>query len=202
MAILSEVEEKYLNGNKKLKPDRLLYNAALASLSRASLLDATAAEKAHDLLMQMELSLVASDNPLRPDLVSYVCVCQAYALSSAPNASNYVEELVQRVENLAENGTLPYPDERFYSAIALAFARSVKLDEAEAIVRRMEELGAEGRRHVLPTTVTYNALLNGWAHSRIPDRLQRALELLQEMKGRASSSGRHRDGPDIFSYNW
>lgn len=198
MAILADVEEKYENGHENLKPDARLFNAVLTALARAAQTDDTAADQAHELLKRMELSSV-SDNPFPPDIVSYSTVCQAYAISSVANSAEKAEEILQEAENLAASGSLPYPERFFYSAVALAFSRNrtPNMAKAEEMIRRLEALHADGRKNTSRTTQTYNSLLNGWAHSQSPDKLEKANLLLREMKSRKG-----KNAPDVFSYNW
>jgi pentatricopeptide repeat protein len=199
-AILALVEEKYQEGDITMKPDPFLYNAVLTSLARAAKTDASAATRADNLLKRMELSSV-SDNPVRPDVVSFSSVCQAYAISGAPERALAI---LEKVENEACNGHMDYPDAIFYSALALAFLRSEKpgsLQHAEDIIRRMRSLQEAGRKNIQPSTLTYNSLLSGWAKSRERDKLQKASILLEEME-KTACTGEDRNGPDIFSYNW
>lgn len=196
--ILAEVEEKFQDGNANLKPDTFFYNAVLTNLAKAAANDESAAAKAHGILLEMELSSV-SDNPVNPDIVSYCSVCQAYAISSIPDGAERAVELIQKAEDLAEQGSLPYPDSIFYSGIALALTRGKipNIAMAEKLVHQMEDFDKEGRRNIRPNTVTYNGLLGAWAHSRFPDKLEQALSLLERMK-----SGHRESAPDTASYNW
>mmetsp|Transcript_19775 Transcript_19775/g.27443 ORF Transcript_19775/g.27443 Transcript_19775/m.27443 type:complete len:576 (-) Transcript_19775:463-2190(-) len=203
--LLDELEHEYTKGgrqDKSLKPDTHFYNSVLRAWASSDD-DEDAAEKAHKVLQRMELSM-AGDEKVKPDIISYTAVCQAYANSNMTDAGERAEEILHQVETGADSGILPYPDSYLYSAVMLAHVRSKSVgsrEKAEQLFHRMQQLYKSGREEAKPNTRILNLLISGWATSRNRNKIAKASEALEQMKV-IYKAGNEDARPDTYSYNW
>jgi hypothetical protein len=199
---LRQTRERYEEGETRMKPDTRLYNSVITAYVNDSYSNPKAAEKADELLHEMQLS-AACDNIVVPDLVSFSSVCQAYSKSPDPSALEKAVKVFERAEQSALDGILEFPDIVFFSSVVLAFTRSKSekaTEKAEGLVRHMQKLSEKGR-DVKPNTIVYNTLLSSYATSQHSDRVDKAKALFAEMKERYAS-GEKDAGPDVTSHNW
>jgi pentatricopeptide repeat protein len=65
----------------------------------------------------------------------------------------------------------------------------------------MERLHKEGHKEAKPDTHTYNILLSGYANSRDPKKVEKAIVVFEKLN-KAFDEGQRDCEPDANSYNW
>ena len=111
---------------------------------------------------------------VRPDVLSYNIVIDAWAKSNVHDAANRAEELLDILERRYRGLA---PDSYTYTSVINAIDRSRHVKArgswAEDIMNRMKEMHSKGLVEQ-PTTAVYNALLNCLVRSGENGALERA----------------------------
>jgi hypothetical protein len=194
--IVAEVRGEIENG--RLKSDAQLFNTLIKSYACLSKYEEAAAEKANEFLRHLESS-TTGDRGISPDLLTYTYVCEACAMSRAPNASNMTEEVFRKAQVLAEQGLIAPLDCDITSYTVLAHTRSKEEDALQRAEQFIEEM--EGTRPVLLNTRSYNTLLAAYANSNDPDKVARVCAIFGRL-GAMNKSGQKNCEPDTGSFNW
>lgn len=158
--LLNEMEERYKDDERRLRPTIGAYNSALKVLSQLG-----NAERAEAVLQRMYEDFNVNNNLLaKPETASFDYVLTAWRnKQKAMRASTAV---------LNSKGQLP--------SVAIG-------ERAEAILRQMQSLPA--LLAVKPGRNSYLALLHCWADSRSDEAGERALAVFQEAKAAEKESG-------------
>jgi pentatricopeptide repeat protein len=194
--IVAEVRGEIENG--RLKSDAQLFNTFIKSYACLSKNEEAAAEKANELLRQLELS-TTGDRGISPDLLTYTYVCEACAMSRAPNALNMTEEIFRKAQVLAEQGLIAPLDCDIASYTVLAHTRSKEEDALQRAEQFIEEM--EGTRPELLNTRSYNTLLAAYANSNDPDKVARVCAIFGRLSA-MNTGGQKNCEPDTGSFNW
>lgn len=200
-SLVSKVFQLYWKG--MLTPDTYLFDAILIAYKNSWSLHAKSAERAYNLLIQLE-DLSKDDEKLSPDLLSYRTVCDALSKSKIPGASAMCEDVYLRARSLAESGRIAQLDRELYSAAIVSYARNKEdgsLEKAEAIIGEMElRRQTRGSKLGSPDTLLYNRMISAYANSGKDDKTAKALTMFEQMK-HAYEEGDMDSKPDIYSYN-
>jgi len=137
-----------------------------------------AGEKSEQWLTRMEE--LAKTNPLvAPTKVTYSAVANAYA---AQGNALRAREILSRME--AGDNLMPTFND--YNAVLLAFARDGDGRGAEAILKKMVDLCKEtGSSEFAPDLYSDNNVISAWANSREKGAHERALQILDALRGLA-----------------
>ena len=124
----------------------------------------------------------------RPDTISYNAVMNAWAKSGDKGAAQRAEAILHHMLKLHEGGreNCLLTDISFNSVID-AWAKSgdaKAYDNAMRTFNLMQSMQGTRYSDIKPINITYNALMNALAVSRIPDKAPRAYNMLLEMEER------------------
>lgn len=205
--ILQRLEERYARTNRQeVQADTISFSTLLQSY--ANMGDAVGAERLLDHMTKLSTT-EGWVGRVQPNTICFNSVLHSLSKSKEADAGHRAEELLRRMENLAESSPELniVPDKISYCAAIAAWARSSAEDgaeRAEALLERSIEQSQTGIDAVTPDIVTFNAVLDAWAkHSAIregraaAEAAQRAESLLDEIEQN------QRDGiqPGVISYN-
>eukprot|EP00980_Cylindrotheca_fusiformis_P025322 scaffold13478_cov132-Cylindrotheca_fusiformis.AAC.15 len=166
---------------------------AIASWGRRKTIEG--ADRAEELLERIIEENLAGNASAELSVSMFNSAMQAHAKVGNPEG---VHRLLQRMHQLRkQHHHLSYlqPDNFSMSTLATAWAKSRSpqaAKKAEAILDYMEV------RNMVPTTITYNAVLNALAYGKEVDKALRIEDLVNRMKER-SEKGDDCE-PDIYSY--
>ncbi|KAL9187799.1 hypothetical protein ACHAXT_006177 [Thalassiosira profunda] len=175
--------------------DSYTFNIVLKALAKCG--EKGASRKAHQLLQRMEDALNKGDTSLKPELLSYNTVLDAFSMEGDARSA---ESLLNQ---MAKRGDVK-PDAHSYSAVITAWSRSE--DKANG-ARRAEELFddiegryAAGETDFRASAEVYNALINCWAKSGERKALYRVTQLLSLMEELGLQGGDRDVTPNSRTY--
>lgn len=148
-----------------IHPDVFSYAALLHAYQKNA--SPYAAERADDIVRQMEQLYCDGMLAAAPDVYHYTIACACWARSGQSIAAQRCWEILQHMETRAKEGfTSSRPNVRTYNAVIDAYARGHHVDEAEKLLNEMIERYGQGDRNVKPDGFTFNAVINSWTRSR------------------------------------
>lgn len=194
-----------------LEPNKVTYTAVLQALCRNK-----RPQDAHDLLQHLIQRGLSIDGPpasptLRPDAIMFSALMKGWAdwirpstttPQQAKEAVQAVLELLRQMKDLSGRridplpGSSPLwpdiaPNEQTYTSVLSTLARSrhyLSGPQCESILRDMVQSGLE------PTTVHWNAVLDAYAKSPRPNKLQEARRVWSKLVAAQVT-------PDTVTYN-
>lgn len=173
----------------KVQPDTCSFNSvihAYANFGKNTLGAPDRARSAEDLINQMERLYNSGDGNVKPDVVSYSAVVNAYSKAASEDIScaTRAMEILQRMEELYEGGNKDVrPNLRTYTSVINAFARIGAPEVADDLLSKMKKCHKSGDITLKPDTVCYSSVLDAYAKKGGEDCALRAEELLKEMIG-------------------
>jgi hypothetical protein len=161
--LLKDMEERYRDDERKLRPNIGAYNSALRVLSQLG-----HAERAEAVLQRMYEDFTVNNNLLaKPETASFNFVLTAWR--------NKQKTMRASTNVFNSKGHLP--------SVAIG-------ERSEAILKRMQELHRSGSLlGVKPSSASYLAVLHCWADTRSDEAGERALAILEEAKSMERASG-------------
>lgn len=157
--IRAEALLKMMDGNSRIKPDTISYNACIDAYAKNG-----DEEEAERLLRTMEESHDSAFNLLcKPNRKSYNSVINAYAKSSKKNAPLDAESILRRMNDAGLR-----PDSFTFATLMNAWGRSMEFGKAERVLqlyREMLQLYEEGITELRPNVVVFNSILNACAYT-------------------------------------
>ena len=186
IALLHEMNKLGEKGLPELVPNTIVYNCILTGLANRGL-----SEQAVKVLNEMKRSHADGRN-CAPDILSYSCVCRAMAYSRTPQSVQTLENLLNEVVTLYNNGDASVkPDLYLFNAVIDGFKNVSKKDpraalKADDLLTRMET-STVGDEKIFPNTQTFASVCHAYAMSNAPESavksesiLRRAEKLAQE----------------------
>jgi hypothetical protein len=177
-SILQEVERGLQAGTGRVRPNEASYHVVIEGHSRQG--GATDADR---LLSQMKkLSAQPGRIDVRPNVVAYAAVMDAWGKSEEPGALDRVESLFEEMCQIGR------PNNYVFGTYQSALHRS-RLPDApkrvEAVLNRMQQeydqgMNPSGR----PNAINFSLAINSWAGSELegaPDRAEAILDRLEEL---------------------
>lgn len=181
-------------GYTDLSPDRYTFNVVMNALANCG--EVGASRKAEDLLRRMEGS---HDTNLRPDLLSYNTVLDAFSREGDPTRA---ERLLERM--LKKGNDSVRPNAHSYTAVLTAWSRSndkaMAARRAEDLFDDIERRYAAGETDFRADTSVYNALINCWAKSGERKALYRVTQILSLMEELGLQGGDSECSPNSRTY--
>lgn len=176
----------------KVTADTTSFNTVIFAFSQqVNHKTSSAARRAQELLDHMEQLSAAGNANIDPDVYSYTTVIQAWArCGQAAEAHKTLDRMIDRGLE---------PNKYTYTAVLSSLAKSGDPLKAEAILGEMMEAYEDGIFHLKPDTVSFSAVIDGWAklsHVDKPEAAIRSLALLQRMKDLESEGM----GPNARTY--
>jgi len=182
-----------------IHPDVFSYAALLHAYQKNA--SPYAAERADDIVRQMEQLYFDGKLNAPPDVYHYTIVCACWARSGESIAAQRCFEILQHMELRAVQGFANCnPNVRTYNAVIDAYARGHHVDEAENLLDEMIRRYRRGDQNVKPDGFTFNAVINAWTRSRkrgCGDRAEMILKRLLEFH----ESGNPDVKPDSRSFS-
>ena len=136
---------------------------------------------------------------VRPDIISYNAVINAWAKSRESDAARRAEEILNHMLKLHEGGQEGCcPNTTSFNTVIAAWAKSrdkSAYNHAKRVFRQMQEMGDAAE----PNALSYSSLINALAVSSVPDKATKASSMLEEMETMASKGNRN-VAPDLFAY--
>jgi pentatricopeptide repeat protein len=154
-----------------LRPDKISYSTCIDAYSRSQTNFTMAAEKAEDLLRQME------DNPvIRPDVVAYTSLLSIFA-----KAELDTKRALDLIPRLKKHGQAE-PNAAFLNSLLHVFAKKGKAVQTEILLKSMKE-------NDIADKITYTTVMS--AHANVGNAT-RARELFNELLGLYNKTGSDR----------
>ena len=198
------VSEKYLDHmietysstkNKKIQPDTTSFNALIEAYvnecTRNGRAAANMAEQAEAVIGRMEEMYKSGENDnVRPDVVSFTAVINAYATASSrrKKCASQALDTLEKMERMYYDGgdKRVEPNRRTYTAVINALSRAGKPERADEILRKML---VSRKKALQPDTMCYTSVIDGYARKGGEESAFRAEELLREMEDTYNSEG-------------
>jgi len=148
-----------------VQPDVFSYAAILHAYQKHP--SPSAAERADNIVRQMELQYFDGALTAAPDVYHYTIVCSCWARSGQSIAAQRCWEILQHMKTRVDQGFEDCkPNVRTYNAVIDAYARGYHVEEAEKLLDEMIERYNQGDNNVKPDGFTFNSVINAWTRSR------------------------------------
>ena len=180
--LLQEMEEAYKSGkNDFVKPNVISYTSCLLAFARTNTVEG--AKAANELFDSMKEKYQENkDGDYKVNMISYFAVIDGWARCNSKDAGQNALHLLNELETLFRKGEKDLkPDVRVYARVITALMKSADFDDAENILRRMEQYantGDEKFAFAKPNVVIYNTLINEYARRR---QSKKAMSILNQM---------------------
>lgn len=207
--LLKRLVDERKAGNENVVPSTITYNAALQgwAMAASDKEKGAAAQRAEQILMQMENMYEKGDLNVKPDETSFYTVVSAWSSSREICAvERAIQVLNWMIKLKEEDHSEVIPDLKFFELVLHMLAETGEVDAGiicEKLFVSMENLHSKYGRSldldVRPQTAHYILLLEAWRRSNHPHAAQRAQEILSYMKGIAES-GRNEVQPNWETY--
>jgi pentatricopeptide repeat protein len=200
---LKAIQKQCDEGRLPFELDVYSYTSVLSALSNAWDLKkyGETAQRAEDLLNEMNHRYGQGQASVRPNTISYNAVMNGWARAKNPEKAAAV--LQKMYADVKKEGNInALPDDKTFNTLIKAFALSQDPgapEKAEEILRHMVEQYELGASKVKPTVVTYTTVILCYGLSKHPKAPYRADELLQLIKG-LYQRGELDDGPSRSTY--
>mmetsp|Transcript_9834 Transcript_9834/g.28541 ORF Transcript_9834/g.28541 Transcript_9834/m.28541 type:complete len:620 (-) Transcript_9834:150-2009(-) len=176
----------------RVSPDTISFNTVIYAWSQMADQDTqSAAKRSQELLEHMEQLSAAGNSNVVPDVFSYTTVIQAWARCGQPARA---EKVFERMKDWGLE-----PNRYTYTAVMSSLAKGGDPQRAETIHNEMMEAYEDGYFELKPDTISFSAVIDGWAklsHVDKPEAAERALALLKQMKDLESEGM----GPNAITY--
>jgi Pentatricopeptide repeat domain len=161
--------------------DISMYNHLLMALSRSG--DPTAGQQAEKVFLDLQRQGQHS----RPNIHTYgnlmACLSKSTDPKTASRAAQYFQKLKELYEITGDDELRP--DARIYTTAirSLVNARNHDaLERAQALIDEMNALAHDGHEALRPNVITYTTFLKVIRVAKVPNKAQRAEEVLAQMK--------------------
>jgi hypothetical protein len=192
---------EHMEASTQTPPDLISYNTHLHALSSHADKRPGSAERAHDLLLNLEKRYAAREIPFAPNLFTYNIVIEAWSKSRHPNAAWKAVEVLRKL--ISQNNGRG-PDTFSYNQALSALSRSNKPGAAllaEELLNCMEEAyKLRVHRNAIPDVTGYTSAIVAWSRSNEADAAERAERILSRMKERYAA-GEHYLKPNRMIFN-
>jgi pentatricopeptide repeat protein len=159
------------------------------NLNLDSLAKSGAANRAQELLHRIEALHEEGYYDVAPDAVSYNSVLNAWARSTDESSADRAVDLLQ---SMRETETVVTPNLVTYNTLILAFAKRGLAQNAEAVLRAMQESSIQ------PDIISFNSVLYAWAFLKEGEKAE---SLLKEMISLTVQGNNTDVKPDTISFN-
>jgi pentatricopeptide repeat protein len=192
LAVLEEMK------NVDIEPNAVTYTIVMQALCRDDQPQAATA-LLHEVVDQ------ASDD-VRPDAVMFSALMDGWARwmkgnphdtperrkAAASEAVQAVLDLLSQMKKLSQTWPDVAPNERTYTSVLAALARSRHFSSGPRAERMLEDMAQRG---IVPTVVHWNAVLDAYAKSPRSDKVREARRVWTKMVSRAKVE------PDLVTYH-
>ncbi|CAB9528925.1 Pentatricopeptide repeat-containing protein [Seminavis robusta] len=196
---LQDICDAYEMGQHELEPNTATFNAVLNAWAQKG-----AAREAEAVMNKMtQCCRSGVYKQVQPNAFSFNCTIHAWAKSNHPKSSERALELLQEMERQSSQEPDSFslrPTARTYTSVINALAKNGKAQMAEEMLLKMHRAADKGNSLLMPNWLTYNAVIDAWARSKMDNSGAKAERLL------ACMYEFHREGfkdilPDVVTYN-
>lgn len=151
-----------------------------------------ASKRALEILNEMEhMYLQEEKYHVKPNAITYATAIKAIGNSLDPNAPALAEQVLRRMYNLTESGTIYVPpNANTFNAVITSLSTSGPRSQKLANAKRAEHLLVEMIKRVRnneaavePNVRTWGAVLRAWSDSGQPDSGEQAQRVLDQLEG-------------------
>ena len=143
------------------RPDVRSYSSLLNAFANAG-----AAQRAEEILLDMQKSYKADHNQVCPDTSCFNQVLYAWAKSSEKGAGKRAEMFLRLMDDMSSSGSdAVLADTQSYNIVLHALGSSGDLDaprRAVMLVERMKNGYADGKDYLKPDVLSYTTLIAAW----------------------------------------
>ncbi len=187
--ILDKIIESYKNGNKLMKPDKIIFSTVINCIAKCGGKDA--GSEALVLLNRMQKMHKDGFTNLKPDTVILNTTLSALANTQSKASAEMAEKLLQAMISSKDPDLAP--DVQSYTLVILAWAESGIKDATKKVEQLL--LDMEKAEETRPNAVSYSTALNAFANSTDPASYERAIRVLERME-----SGEIQVRPNAYCY--
>ena len=183
--ILKQMEEKYCNGNKIVKPDRITYNTLIHTLAKSGKVEDM--RNAERILTQMESN---SDRTVRPNTFSYNSIIEGWSKVRDGDGAFNAYTVLQKLLLAEKGGRGIRPDSFSFNNVIFALSRSrmeSSAIRAEELLLHMENEYARGNTMLRPDIFGYSAAIHAWAGTGDSNAGLQAEKLLRHLEVRSAA---------------
>ncbi|CAJ1954433.1 unnamed protein product [Cylindrotheca closterium] len=155
------------------------------------------------LLRLIKEASASRDSRVRPTVVTFSTVINAYARSGNQEAAERAEKLLKLSQSMYEEHgwTDAEPNAVVYTSVVNAWARAGNPNRAQQILKEMyEDSMLNGKAQMRPNLWTFNTVLSAWSKSSEKNAVESMEKLLGTMKD-LFEQGILETRPDTVSYN-
>lgn len=188
-AILRNMKEQYeIFGNVQLRPNAITYSAVMDAYAQCGNI-----ERVEALLLEMYNEYTNGNALLRPGIVCYNILLNAWSKLKSPISAERAEDILLTMNEQYESGRFHVkPDAISYACVIDCWSKKSRNDKnaaqrAERLLRIMQDeykkyaKGKSNSEILKPTVRHYNSVIVAWSYSRHYKAVERAESLLHEM---------------------
>lgn len=185
-AILDKLEVLYESGEQDIRPDVISYSIVMNGWSRSKSVDAS--ERTDAVFSRLLRSYKAGNTSAKPNLFIFVSLLNVVCKSGSPGSPQKAENIVRHMykEYLSGNYHVK-PNTQMITQAMDCWAKSGNRNagqKAENLLNWMVQIiENEFDECLIPNAMTFNAVINAWAKSRVFGKAQRARQCLDRMLG-------------------
>lgn len=190
VAILREMEQRYIDLKYYCKPSAVSYTTAINAIGNS--FDPNAAEMAEQILRQMyklhEDGIITGINPTTVTFnaaISAIARIRGRNNTGGDRAKRAQRLLAEMLNRSLKGEKCVEPNEKSWGGVMLAWATSGihnAAEHAEKILQDMEDLYKSGKSSVRPNTICMTTVMRAWSSSRHEDALDKAEAILIKME--------------------
>lgn len=179
------------------------FNALTESVNQQQVSGIEAAKLAEQYLNKL---LENDDESALPDKWSFAMVLSLISRSNAPDSVARAEAIMTRLEQYHESSgrtEKTRPNTNTYNSLMSCYTRhgKKKAQKALKLLYKMKKIGTKYNPMALPSTVSYNIVMNAFVKSRSNDAPLKVEVLLNEMYDLYNATGDIRVRPNLRSLN-
>jgi pentatricopeptide repeat protein len=188
-SLLEQMLELYRHGMESAKPNVISFSSVIQCHARLG-----NGEKAEEWLQKLhDLYQLYQDPDLKADLPIYNTVIQAWVKSGQPEKAEDFLRSMMAMDNDRKSETDPgqyvQPNSQTFNTVLSAWAKIGEAERAEAILMEMHKLHVDDDFDTRPTVVTYNTVLDSYAHKT--NRMMNADKKDNRSKNRNKKKEKH-----------
>jgi Pentatricopeptide repeat domain len=185
----------------RIAPDEQSYCLAMMAWSRST--DNAAPDRAEMLLLKMLDQFNRGDLTMKPSILHYTTLLSTFARCKLPDgparAQTIFDDAIERYEATGDSSM--QPDSFFYTSMMSVLANAGNSTAAENLFLKMYEAYVDRKqKNMMPTTRSFNVLLEACIKSGTPDAHKKAKYVFDSMIG-FTEEGVLNVPPDGQTYN-
>ena len=173
--ILDKMVNSYEQGNKFMKPDKIIFSTVMNCIAKCGGKDAGC--EALVLLNRMQTMHREGLKNMKPDTMTVNTALSALANSQSGESGAQAEKLLQAMKS--SNDSDLSPNVQTYTLVISAWAKSNSREAVEKCEKLL--LDMEIIKGAKPNVVSYSTVLNAFAKSKDPASYKRAMRVLERM---------------------